>query len=68
VAGESDADALEAHAVALLGVDVTLGDEIAEDVLERLGLALCRLATADDADVADLVQVEDERRPARRVG
>jgi hypothetical protein len=67
MAGERDRDAPELDGVALLRIDVSVGDPVAQDVLERLGLALRGLAAADDVDAAESVEIKDERPATLRI-
>ena len=68
MAGQRDGDALQPDAVALLGVDLPAGDAVAEDLLQRLSLALGHLAAADHVDIADRRQVERQLRLTGRLG
>ena len=66
MAGQSHGHTLEGDGVALFGVHVPVGDEIAENILDGLGLALGGFAAADQIDVVDLVEIQNQGR--RRKG
>ena len=67
VACQRHMDALEPDAVAFLGVDLPLDDQVSQHILKRLGHALRRLATTDNVDAADRRKIKDNRFSAGRV-
>jgi len=63
---EGDLTAIQVDGITLFGVHAAGRDPVAQDVLQRPGLALRRLAPSGHIDIPHLVQVKNQRDGGRR--